>query len=128
MSSVNRVFLIGRLGKDPEIKYIYSGKCVCNFSIATGENWTNKAGEKQSSTEWHRITIWDKQAENCGEYLKKGSRCCVEGKIKTRSYEDKQGVKKYVTEIIADQVTFLSSKNSEATHEEQQPDDGDVPF
>jgi single-strand DNA-binding protein len=127
--SLNKILLIGNLGHDPELKFTPNGSAVCNFSIATSENWKDKEGNKKIDTQWHRITVWGKSAESCGEYLKKGSSVCVEGKIKTRSYEDKQGVKKYVTDIIADHVTFLSCKNNEAaTHDEQQPGSDEVPF
>ena len=125
MSSLNKVILLGRLGKDPEIKFIDSGKAVCNFSMATSDQWKDKDGNKKEDTQWHNIVIWGKQAESCGQYLKKGSMCCVEGKIKTRSYENKENKKVYVTEILADNVKFLDSKS--ATKEQPQAAD-DCPY
>ena len=108
MSGVNKVFIVGHLGKNPEIKYMPNGKAVCNFSVATSEKWTDAIGQKQEKTEWHNIVVFEKQAENCGKYIEKGSLVCVEGKLQTRSWDDKDGNKKYKTEIIANSVTFLS--------------------
>jgi len=106
--SLNRVTLIGNLGKDPELKHIGSGKAVCNLSLATNETWKDKqSGEKKEKVEWHRITAWGDLAENCAKYLTKGRSICVEGKIETESYEDKEGVKKYSTKIIASNIVFL---------------------
>lgn len=109
MASVNKVILVGNLGKDPELKYTQSGVAFCNFSIATTEVWNDQAGVRQEKTEWHRITVWKKQAENCGKYLKKGSSAYVEGRLQTRSWDDQQGVKRYATDIVADSVKFLGS-------------------
>jgi single-strand DNA-binding protein len=103
---LNKVMLIGNLGKDPELKYTNSGVAVATFSIATSESWKDAEGNMQERTEWHNIVAWRKLAETCGQYLKKGGRVYIEGKIQTRSYE-KDGVKKYMTEIIADQMLML---------------------
>lgn len=110
--SLNKVMLIGRLGQDPELKYTPSGSAVCNFSIATSESWTDKAGQKQEKTEWHRIVVWGKLAELCNQYLGKGRQAFVEGKLQTRSWEDKEGQKKYTTEVMANTVQFLDSKQA----------------
>lgn len=111
MASVNKVFLIGRLGADPEIKYTQSGHPVANFRIATSEVWNDKNGEKQERTEWSRVVVWGKTAEHCGEYLRKGSQVHVEGRLQTREWDDKNsGQKRYQTEVVADRVTFLDSK------------------
>ena len=104
--SLNKVQLIGHLGKDPELKYTPSGVAVANFSIATNESWKDQEGNLQERTEWHNIVAWRKLAEICGEWLKKGKRIYIEGKLQTRSYE-KDGVKKYMTEIVADDMIML---------------------
>jgi len=108
MSGVNKVILIGNLAADPELKTISDSATVANFSIATSENWTDKSGEKQEKTEWHRIVAWNKTAELCSKYLSKGKKVYIEGKLQTRSWEDKDGIKKYTTEIVANSVQFLS--------------------
>ena len=108
--SINKVILLGRLGKDPELKYTPSGKAVCNMSLATSENWTDNNGNKQERTEWHRLVIWGKLAENCNQYLTKGRQIYVEGKVQTRNYEDSNGIKRYVTEVNVTDVQFLGSK------------------
>lgn len=111
-SSVNQVTLVGRLGKDPEIRFTGTGKAVCNMSIATDEQWNDaQSGERQKRTEWHKVQIWDKAAENCAKYLSKGSLVYVRGSIRTRKYEAKDGSDRYVTEIRAWEVVFLSSKS-----------------
>lgn len=107
MSGVNKVILIGRLGTDPEIRYTQQGSAVANFNIATSENWTDKAGEKQEKTEWHRIVVWGKVAELCSQYLAKGRQVFVEGRLQTRQWEDKDGGKRYTTEVVANTVQFL---------------------
>lgn len=107
--SVNKVLLIGRLGQDPELRYTAGGSAVCNFSLATSENWQDKNGQKQERTEWHRVVIWGKLGELCNQYLKKGRQAYVEGKLQTRSWEDKTGQKRYTTEINATNVKFLGS-------------------
>jgi single-strand DNA-binding protein len=112
MASVNKVILIGNLGKDPETRYLPSGDAVTNFSIATTEKWKNKSGEQQEHTEWHRISMFGKVAEIAGEYLKKGSPVYVEGRIRTRKWQDKEGQDKYSTEIVADRMQLLGSRSS----------------
>ncbi len=104
--SLNKVQLIGNLGKDPELKYTSAGVAVATFSIATSDSWKDQEGNQQERTEWHNIVAWRKLAEICGEWLKKGKRIYIEGKLQTRSYE-KDGVKKYITEIVADQMIML---------------------
>lgn len=112
MSGINKVILIGNLGADPKIKYIDSGIAVANFSLATTENYKNKQGERVSQTEWHNIVMWRGLAEVAEKYLKKGSSIYVEGKIRTRKWEDKDGVTRYSTEILADSMTMLGAKQS----------------
>ncbi|MBZ5515860.1 MAG: single-stranded DNA-binding protein [Acidobacteriia bacterium] len=108
--SVNKVILIGRLGRDPELKYTPSGAPVCKFSLATDAVWKDKTGEPQKQTEWHNIVTWGKLAEICGEYLTKGKQVYIEGSIRSREYEDKSGNKRTVHEIIARQMTMLGSR------------------
>lgn len=110
MAGVNKVILVGNLGQDPEVRYSTSGSPVANFSIATSESWNDKNGQRQERTEWHRIVAWGKLAELCGEYLSKGRQVYVEGKLQTRNWEDRDGNKRYTTEIIANQVTFLGGR------------------
>lgn len=107
---VNRVILIGNLGADPEVRFTPGGQAVANFRIATSESWTDKQGQKQERTEWHRIVVWGKLAELCGEYLKKGRQCFVEGRLQTREWTDKEGKKNYTTETVANQVVFLGGR------------------
>jgi single-strand DNA-binding protein len=121
MASLNKVFLIGNLGADPEIRYTPAGTAVGNFSIATTEVWNDKAGERQEKTEWHRVVVWNKNAENCAEYLKKGRSVHVEGRLQTRSWEDKDsGAKRYTTEVVADRVTFLGGGERREGREERE--------
>src|SRR5438105_10101188 len=108
-ASLNKVMLIGNLGGDPEVRFTEGGQAVANFSIATNESWKDKAGEKQERTEWHRIVVWGKLAELCGEHLRKGRTVFAEGRIQTRAYTGKQGAQKLATEIVADRVVFLSA-------------------
>lgn len=110
MASVNKVILIGNLGADPETRYLPSGDAVANIRIATTEVWKDKGGEKQEHTEWHRIAFFGKLAEIAGEYLKKGSPVYVEGRIRTRKWQDKEGQDKYSTEIVADRMQLLGSR------------------
>ncbi len=110
MASVNKVILVGNLGRDPETRYMPEGGAVTNFSIATTEQWKDKSGEKQEKTEWHRITTYQRLAEIAGEYLKKGSQVYIEGRLQTRKWNDKDGVEKYTTEIIADRMQMLGSR------------------
>jgi single-strand DNA-binding protein len=107
--SVNKVLLIGRLGNNPEIRYTNGGTAVANFNIATSENWNDKNGQKQERTEWHRIVVWGKLAELCEKYLAKGRQCYVEGRLQTRSWDDKDGNKRYTTEVVASSIQFLGS-------------------
>ncbi|MFI4929877.1 MAG: single-stranded DNA-binding protein [Burkholderiales bacterium] len=111
MASVNKVIIIGNLGRDPEVRYTPSGAAVCNVSVATTRNWKNReSGEKQEETEWHRVVFYDRLAEIAGEYLKKGRPVYVEGRLKTRKWQDKEGKDNYTTEIIADQMQLLGSR------------------
>ncbi len=107
MASVNKVILIGNLGADPELKHTPSNKPVCNLRIATNETWKDRDGQKQEKVEWHRITVWGDQAENCNKYLSKGRTVYVEGKLQTRSWDDKDGTKRYATDVVAERVVFL---------------------
>lgn len=108
--SVNKVILLGRLSKDPEIKYTSNSEAVVNFTLATSENWTDKKGQKQETTEWHKIVAWGKLAELCNMYLKKGSQTYLEGVLTTRSWDAKDGSKRYTTEIKAKTVQFIGNK------------------
>jgi single-strand DNA-binding protein len=109
--SVNKVILVGRLGKDPETRYTGSGQAVCNFSLATDESYKDRSGERQKRTEWHRIVVWAKLAEICQQYLKKGSLVYIEGRIQSRQWDDKTtGQKRYATEIIANGMKMLGSR------------------
>lgn len=121
MASINKVILVGSLGKDPEVKFMPNGDAVCNFSIATSENWKDKQGQKQERTEWHNIVIYRKLAEIAGEYLKKGAPVYLEGKLQTRKWQTKEGQDRYTTEIIADSMQMLGSKkdSGNATMESQ---------
>lgn len=136
--SLNKVQLIGNLGKDPELKYTPSGVAVATFSIATSESWKDQEGNQQEKTEWHNIVAWRKLAEICGEYLKKGKKVYLEGKLQTRNYE-KDGIKRYITEIVADQLIMLdggggagkgssSSASEAAPAHADAPKDDDLPF
>jgi single-strand DNA-binding protein len=110
MASVNKVILVGNLGRDPETRYMPDGGAITNISIATTSTWKDKSGEKQEATEWHRISFFGKLAEIAGEYLKKGSQVYVEGKLRTRKWQDKDGQDKYTTEVIADAMQMLGSR------------------
>lgn len=135
--SLNKVTLIGNLGKDPELSYTPSGVAVAKFSVATGERWKDQEGNVQEKTEWHNIVAWKKLAEICGQYLKKGSKVYLEGKLQTRSWDDKTtGVKKYMTEVIADDLIMLDSKGGSGASESPvpsesrvaEPEKDDLPF
>lgn len=137
MASVNKVILIGNLGKDPETRYMPDGNAVANFSIATTERWKDKNGDKQEKTEWHNIVAYRKLAEICGEYLGKGSPVYIEGRIQTRKWQDKNNNDRYITEIVADRMQMLGSKaeSSQSKPEPKQSDGGsiddlesDIPF
>ena len=111
MASVNKVIIIGNLGKDPEVRYLPSGSAICNIAVATSRQWKDKtSGDKQEETEWHRITFFDRMAEIAGEYLKKGRSVYVEGRLKTRKYTDKDGVEKYATDIVATEMQLLGGR------------------
>jgi len=111
MASVNKVILVGNLGKDPEVRYMPSGSAICNITIATSRQWKDKtSGERQEETEWHRVALFDRLAEIAGEYLKKGKPVYIEGRLKTRKYTDKDGVEKYTTEIIAAEMQLLGAR------------------
>jgi single-strand DNA-binding protein len=105
--SVNKAILVGNLGKDPEVRFTGSGKAVCKFPLATTTSWNDTEGARQERTEWHNIIVWGKQGENCGKFLSKGRQVFVEGEIRSRSYDDKDGNKRYITEIVAQNVRFL---------------------
>jgi single-strand DNA-binding protein len=112
MASVNKVILIGNLGRDPETRYTTGGDAIANLNIATSEQWKDKNGEKQEKTEWHRVVLFGRQAEIAGEYLKKGRSVYIEGRLQTRKYTDKDGVEKYSTEIVGDRMQLLGSRES----------------
>ena len=112
MAGVNKVILIGNLGKDPEVRYLDSGVAVANFSLATTESYKNKEGERVSQTEWHNIVLWRGLAEITEKYLKKGNSVYIEGKIRNRKWEDKDGNTRYTTEILADNMTMLGKKDA----------------
>ncbi len=112
MASVNKVILVGNLGRDPEVRYMPNGDAVANYSIATTETWKDKNGMRQEKTEWHNIVMYRRLAEIAGEYLKKGSSVYIEGRLQTRKWQDKQGNDRYTTEIVADQMQMLGGRNS----------------
>src|SRR3954469_6951688 len=112
MASVNKVILVGNLGRDPETRYAPEGGAICNISVATTDTWKDKtSGEKQERTEWHRVVFFNRLAEIAGEYLKKGSQVYVEGSLRTRKWQDKEGQEKYTTEIVADRMQMLGSRS-----------------
>ena len=138
MSGVNKAILLGNLGKDPEIRRLDDGRAVANFSIATSETYKNKAGERVTNTEWHNVVLWSPLAEIAENYLKKGSQVYIEGKISNRSYENKDGVKKYISEVVGRDITLLGgapesssqNQNNESTSNTSQetPVEDDFPF
>ena len=109
MASVNKVIIVGNLGGAPELRYGASGKAMARFSLATNEGWTDGDGARQEHTEWHAIVVWNRQAEPCAQYLAKGSAVYVEGKLRTNTYTDKEGIKRSVTEVVAQRVQFLGT-------------------
>jgi len=123
MLGINKVILIGNLGKDPEVRYTPAGKAVANFSLATTERWTDRDGQRQDKVEWHTVVAWGKLGELAGQYLKKGRPVYVEGKIATRSWDDKDGSKHYKTEIVANQLVFLGSNDRQGQDDGQYNDD-----
>lgn len=118
MGSLNQVTILGRLGADPEVKFV-NERAVCSLSIATDESWKDKQGEKHEKTEWHRCTAWGALAELCGKYLAKGREALVTGKLQTRSWDDKDGKKRYSTEIVADRVVFVGGQGRDANHDQR---------
>ena len=134
MAGVNKAILLGNLGKDPEIRRLDDGRAVANFSIATSESYKNKAGERVTNTEWHNVVLWSPLAEIAENYLKKGSQVYIEGKISNRSYEDKDGVKKYISEVVGRDITLLGrapdSAGQNQTNETKKEDtvEDDLPF
>ncbi len=120
---MNKAIILGRLGQDPELKHTPSGAAVCNFSVATSETWNDKtSGQKQEKTEWHNIVVWGKLAELCNQYLSKGRQALIEGRLQTRSWEDKEGNKRYTTEINASNIQFVGSQGaSNEPKQESQP-------
>jgi single-strand DNA-binding protein len=127
MASVNKVIIVGNLGRDPELRTTQSGQAVCQLNMGTNRKYKNKADEMVEETEWHRVVVWGKQAEHCGQYLKKGAAAYVEGRLKTSSYE-KDGITKYSTEIIADTVQFLSPKSGGDMPNNSPVENDEVPF
>ena len=115
MASVNKVILVGNLGRDPELRYTTSGTAVANFTMATSERWTDPSGDKKERTEWHRIVVWGKQAEICGEYLRKGRQVYIEGSLQTREWTDREGNKRYTTEVRAQRVQMLGRPDDRAS-------------
>lgn len=141
MKGINKVIIVGTLGKDPEVKYMPNGDAVCNLSVATSESWKDKHGEKVEKTEWHRVVIFRKLAEIAGEYLIKGSKVYLEGKIATRKWQDKEGIDRYTTEVVASKLQMLDSRPSQGqgnnrpqansgshTAHQDDFDDEDIPF
>jgi len=135
--SVNKAILLGNLGRDPELRYTPSGKAVATFSLATSERWTSQDGQKQESTTWHNIVVWGKQAEVMKEYLRKGRQVFIEGRIANRSYDDKDGNKKYVSEVVVQNFSFVGGKSESQESSTPVPeppsappagDDEDLPF
>lgn len=128
MSGVNKVILVGNLGADPQLRYTQGGTAVANFNLATSERFTNKNGEREERTEWHRVVAWAKLAEICSEYLKKGKQIYIEGRLQTRSWEDQSGVKKYTTEVIAQNMVMLGRVGDTVDVPAQAgPDDENIP-
>jgi len=126
---MQKVIIIGRLGADPEVKYLQDGTAVANFTVATSERWKSKTGEKQERTEWHKLVVFGRLAEVCSEYLKKGSLAYFEGKLQTRSWEDKDGIKRYVTEVRVNEMEMLSSRQeSRQEVSKDEPDLDQIPF
>lgn len=117
---MNKIIIIGRLGADVELKYTQAGVPVANFNVATDESYTDQQGNKVEKTEWHRVTVFQRQAENCAQYIGKGSLVCVEGSIQTRQWQDQNGQQRYTTEIKAQRVQFLSTRSENQQQQQQQ--------
>jgi single-strand DNA-binding protein len=142
MASVNKVILVGNLGKDPEVRFTPSGRAVAKFSLATTDSWVDQESGRQERTEWHKVVVWGKQAESCGQYLAKGRQVYIEGSIRSRSYDDKDGNKRYITEVVAQRVQFLGSSGGGRSSQQHEggsgggfddfagpvPPEDDVPF
>ncbi len=125
MPSVNKVILMGNLGRDPEVRFMPNGDAVCNFSIATTDSWKDKAGEKQEKTEWHNIVMYRRLAEIAGEYLKKGRPVYIEGRLQTRKWQTKEGQDRYTTEIIADSMQMLGGRDDNSSSQSSAPQKDD---
>lgn len=139
---VNKVIILGNLGKDPEVRFTPGGKALARFPVATSERWTDQDGNRQERTEWHNVVVWGKQAESCGQYLAKGRQVYVEGSLRTRQYDDKDGNRRYTTEVVARDVRFLGTSGaggaggggrsggsmSAPSGEDFGPPDDDIPF
>lgn len=119
MAGVNKVILVGNLGKDPEIRHLDIGRAVANFSLATSETYKNRNGERVTNTEWHNIVLWTPLAEIAERFLRKGNQVYIEGKITTRSYDDKDGNRKYITEVVGREMTLLGNKPSDSSEDDQ---------
>lgn len=139
MAGINKVILVGNLGRDPEVRYTPSGTAVANFTLATTESWTDRDGEKQSHTEWHRVVAWRRLGEICGEYLAKGKQVYIEGRIRTKEWEDQEGNKRKTTEIEAQTMQMLGSRGqgeplsdtspgAAAERGSKGPTEDDIPF
>lgn len=124
---VNKAILVGRLGADPDMRYTPSGQGVCELRVATSESWNDKNGQRQERTEWHRIVVWGKRAEICSKYLAKGRQVYIEGRIQTRTYDDKDGNKRYITEIVANDVQFLGGGNRDGAGQGRSDDGPPLP-
>ncbi|MES2205700.1 MAG: single-stranded DNA-binding protein [Pseudomonadota bacterium] len=122
MASLNKVILIGNLGRDPEVRYMPNGEAVANFSIATTESWKDKSGQRQEKTEWHRIVMYRRLAEIAGEYLKKGSQVYIEGRLETRKWQDKEGQERTTVDVVASEMKMLSSRGATSP---DMPSEGD---
>ena len=127
MASLNKVMLIGNLGSDPEVKTTGGGQTVASLSVATNERWTDGDGMKQERTEWHKVVVWGRQADFCGQYLQKGCTVFIEGRIQTRSWDDKEGQKRYTTEIVATNVLIISSRQGGVADAAERAADRDAP-
>ena len=130
MAGVNKIILLGHIGKDPEVRHLESGKAVANFSLATSETYKNKQGEKVTNTEWHNIVLWSPLAEIAERFLKKGGQVYIEGKLTTRSWDDKDGNKRYTTEVVGRELTLLGGKSESSAPASEAPDleTDDLPF
>lgn len=136
---VNKVIIVGNLGKDPEVRFTPGGRAMARFPVATSEKWTDQDGNRQERTEWHNVVVWGKQAETCGQYLAKGRQVFVEGSLRSRQYDDKDGNRRYITEVVARDVRFLGGGSGGGSRsegaaggvppgEDYGPPDDDIPF